>query len=126
VWVVDRGDTIYVSTKMIDLITGHEIGEMVFNHWTVYYDELMNYYPGKDRFEVKDKQGYIVFSIADISSNGQIAIGISGYFNSPNSVLIYDNSDRSGGLNCISKSDKDWLKTAKVRASKIKSVFSNH
>ena len=95
---------------------------MEFNHWKIYREGFLDYTPGEDRFEVKDKQGNIVFSIANISSEGKVLIAISGYFNSPNSVLVYDNISFSLE-NCIQKSDSNWLRKAEIRVSKIKSVF---
>jgi hypothetical protein len=122
VWAIAQKNRVYISAKFIDLGTDppHEIGEMKFNHWTIYKDEFMDYTPGKDRFEVKDKQGYIVFSIADISSNGEVRIAVNGYFNSPYSVLFFSNQNSPL---CIQKSDSNWLKKAETFAAKIKSVF---
>jgi hypothetical protein len=122
VWAISLKNRVYISAKFVDLRTGNEIGEMEFNHWKLYREEFMDYTYGEDRFEVNDKQGNIVFSIANISSGGNVTIAISGYFNSPNSISIYDDNVFSE-YNCIQKSDSNWLRKAEIRVSKIKSVF---
>lgn len=122
VWAIALKNRVYISAKFIDLGIDppREIGEMKFNHWTIYNGEFKNYTPGNDRFEVKDNQGYIVFSIADIGSNGEVRIAVNGYFNSPYSVLIFSNQNSQL---CIPKSDSNWLKKAEIVAAKINSVF---
>jgi len=120
-----KGDRIYVSAKFIDLRTENEIGEMNFNHWKIYNGEFLDYHEADNKFEVIDKQGNIVFSIANIGTSDTLQIAISGYFNAPDGVLILNTQrNRETERNiCIKKKDSNWLKQATIEVKKIKSVF---
>ncbi len=122
--IIAKGDRLYFSCKFIDLITENEIGEMGFNHWKIYRDEYLDYHEGDDKFEVIDKAGNIVFSIANVSSSGRVIISVKGYFNNPRCVVIlYGQS--TGFYKSILKSDSNWLNKAKIEVRKIKSAFPN-
>ncbi|HEY5368803.1 MAG TPA: hypothetical protein VIJ75_07410 [Hanamia sp.] len=124
IWAVAIKNRIYISAKFMDLRTDNEIGEMQFNHWTVYLNQLIDYHYDDDKFEVLDKQGNIVFSIADISSGSHVRIAVSGYFNTPFLVTVFAKSGNLSDI-CISKSDSNWLKKAEAEISDIHSVFPN-
>jgi hypothetical protein len=59
-----KEDRLYVACKFVDIKSSHKIGEMEFNHWKIFNDEISEYYCNDESFEVIDKQGYVVFSIS--------------------------------------------------------------
>lgn len=129
---------IYASAEFRDLKNGDIVGNMEYNYWKLYLPNLSDYDYEDDRLEVKDKQGYVIFSIL-FSDKGQAingVIALSGYFMNPNSVLIvnsdpvpkfYDSSTREEMLSkkvCITKDSANyWKGQAEEYISKIVSVF---
>jgi len=123
-----KDDRLYVSTKFVALRDSTEIGFMDFNHWTIYNGNYLDYTPGDDRFEVKDKQGNIVFSI--FYSKRPSFVEISGYFVGPTSVIVLTSKEAFklhvngvGPTDCIQKSDSNWKVKAEIEIAKIKSAF---
>jgi hypothetical protein len=131
--MVAKDDRLYVWAKFIDLRTQDLIGEMVLNHWTVFNASRTDYSANDRSFEVRDSQGYVVFSIAyrPISGSAPI-VSIAGYFNSPTSVLLLGNPWRSD-LNaystagdvyeCFRKTEINSLKNSQIAIAKITSIF---
>ena len=126
-----KDDRLYVSAKFIALSDENEIGEMEFNHWKIYNGTYSDYDYDDDKFEVKDKQGHIVFSISYSTDKMQSFVSISGYFVSPKSVIVLISKDAftihtSGDVrphDCIQKSDSNWKVNAEIEIAKIKSAF---
>ena len=88
--IIAKGNRIYVSARFVDIKTETEIGTIEYNHWKIYNGTYQQYTPLDDKFEVKDKQGDIVFSIS-YSSKVKPLVEITGYFVSPKSVFVINN-----------------------------------
>lgn len=132
--LIANGDRLYVWAKIIDLRTQDLIGEIAWNHWKLYKDTYLHSNQNDSSFEVIDHQGYVVFSIAYRARGGAPIVSISGYFNSPTSVLVVDNAWHSNSLdgghyiageffNCFRKSEVNWMRNAQIEIAKIRSVF---
>lgn len=130
-----KNDRLYVSAKFIDFETGFEMGEMNFNRWKLFKGQFLDYIPGDDRFEVKDKQGNIAFSIIFFKGKSEYSafLSISGYFKMPTSVLVLNNKELFSKNNiyvdehnneCIQNPDSNWKQKAKIEMSKIKSIIN--
>lgn len=133
-----KNPRIYVSAQFRDLRNNQLLGEMDYNHWTVYLKNLLDYNYMDDRLEVKDKQGYVVFSIlfSDKGQSSNGAIAFSGYFINPSSILIVNTdpvptfytdktlNEAFEKMKCIAKEPgSQWQIEAEKSIAKIKSVF---
>ena len=127
-----KDDRLYVSAKFISLSDEeNEIGEMEYNHWKIYNGTFRDYNYDDDRFEVKDLQGNIVFSMSFTRGKEQSFVAISGYFVSRTGVVVLNNKDaftiQDAGYvrpqDCIPKSGKNWKVDAEIEIAKIKSTF---
>lgn len=131
-----RDSRMYVSTEFNDLQHEDAMGIIEYNHWKLYKGNILEYYDTDSSLEVKDKQGYIVFSIKYFTEHtpNRAAVEISGYLIDPNSILIMGNQlmvvDTIGGAHytdsarrCFSKDLTDWRRKAEVEIAKIKTIM---
>ncbi len=133
--LIAKDDRLYVSAKFIDLQTENEIGQIYFNHWTLYKSTFLDYHdedPEGKKFEVIDKQGNIVFQISFNSDNNFPWVTIAGYFISPTNVLVLNNLElfsvnhhhiNDHNNQCISKNDSNWKTEVLIETAKIKTIF---
>jgi len=132
--LIVKDDRLYASAKFIDFETEHEMGEMSYNHWTLYQKNLLNYRSAADRLEIIDNYGNIAFSLryTKIKMANGANITIAGYFISSSSVLVLNNrfefasADPAADIKkyCFSKSEPYWRQNAKIAMGKIVSTFS--
>jgi hypothetical protein len=129
--IKSKGDRVYVSAIFVDFDTGHEIGVMDYNHWTLYKGTFLDYHPDpkEKKFEVIDKRGDIVFSILFSLEEDKPFLRLAGYFADPRYILVLNNEKvsseklTSGGIDCFAESDTNWKQSALIAMRKIKSVF---
>src|ERR1700722_20621824 len=134
--IIAKDDRLYVSAKFLDLANEFEIGEMKFNHWSLYRENLLDYHYDDKKLEVIDKRGNIVFSIAyensmEIDSSKLSFLVIAGYFISPRKVLVLNNLEYFNGGHYINdhahelfnKADSGYKNDALVEIRKIRSIF---
>lgn len=89
-----KDNRLYVSLRFRSFPDGALIGNMEFNHWTLFRKNLISYKADDERLEVKDNQGYIVLSVRYLVDSGNEGIvAISGYlFEKPNLVILPNNN----------------------------------
>ena len=134
--LIAKDDRLYVSAKFLDLENEFEIGEMNYNCWSLYKENLLDYHYDDEKLEVLDKRGNIVFSIAyenlgDPNSTADKYVVIAGYFISPSKLLVLNNleyfnkgrhvDDHSHEL--FNKSDTGYKANALKEIRKIRSIF---
>lgn len=128
-----NNDRIYVSTEFKDLEKEQVIGNIEFNHWRLFNDNMLDFNNDDEKLEVKDRQGNIVFSIKyDMLDDSTSLVNISGYFIDYTSVLVLPNviltnkgAELKGNtiIQCISKNDTNWKKQAQYDIQFIKTIF---
>lgn len=116
--VAAKEDRLYVSSKFVDIETGHEMGEMEYNHWILYRPNFMDYYCNDKSFEVRDPQGDVAFSISFNDNKSMPFVSISGYFTDKVSALVL-NPGTNNGFSCFSKDDPGWKRRAGREIGKI-------
>ncbi len=115
-----KDNRLYVSTEFKDLQKEEVIGNIEFNHWKLYKPNFLDFRNDDHKLEVRDKQGYIVFSIHFAAPNKLI---VQGYFIGANAIATVNNITDAF---CYDKSNPHWRDSAINRISKMKSIFNDH
>ena len=129
---------LYVSVDFDNLEDGENIGTMEYNHWKLWKSKKLQYdydERSKDKFEVRDRNGYIVLSIQYIKNPDitQANVVISGYLLDKEQILVMNSRTTStsnlytGGTdNCFQKQiDPGFKSKARSEVAKINSIFEH-
>lgn len=114
-----NGNRLYVSVEFKDILTEQHIGIIEYNRWRVYIPNALEWKYDDYKFEVKDKQGYIVCAVISTGNT----IDVTGYFINPTDISILRIDGTVPIDTCISKNKPYWKREAQTEILKIKSIF---
>ncbi len=111
---------LYISVEFKDLKKEETVGVIQYNHWTLYKENMLNYFDTDSSLTVLDKQGKVVINVRYFSKVHILAI--DGYFIGDDGVLVLNVEDPDSPFfeACISKTEVDWKTKAQKKISKIK------
>lgn len=119
-----KNDRLYVSVKFKDIYTDQPIGFIEFNKWKLFLPNLIDYDNDDQRLEVRDKNGFIVFSLQyqENFNDKTPIVNVYGYFIIETSILVL-NDDVVYPESCIDKKNANWKQAAIKKIEKTKSIF---
>jgi hypothetical protein len=121
-------DRLYVNVVFHDINTGQTIGEIEFNHWKLYKENLYDFYSDDQKLEVIDKQHNIVFSLAYEKSRDANAVIIQGYFMDSEKTMVAVTRSPFlavgyADIKCFDQKDSDYKVAVLKEIAKIKSLI---
>jgi hypothetical protein len=112
---------LYAACKLTDIEDGKTVGRMSYDHWSEYNSKFKMRH-NDDRFEIRDKNNYIIFALKFTPPNKLL---LQGYFIGLGAIRGF--SDPESGL-CIWKQfnpyrGKTWQEASMPFIKEIKSVY---